>query len=347
MGSRDRRERRAAAYAGIKLSTTRKLAMNGWAAGIAIACLLMLAAPPTAQLGAAGWIAGAGIQVVSAAGWLALRLRPARVTFGVLLVVTWLLPLDIAAMQWLGGGWSAPYHELLLPALILGSAGLPPRRFAPFAVAVVALALAPALYAPDSEALLGMLAELAVWSFVIGALAVLMARIRGQARLARSDQLTRLANRRALDELFDGPRTGVVTLGIGDLDGFKQINDRHGHLAGDECLVAVGQTLARCARASDQTFRWGGDEFAVLLPGTSGEAARPLFERLEAAISEHVRDPDGAPIRITFGWASGDAATDLRTLTEAADAALLARKPRRGQAATARSPIRSASTSSR
>jgi diguanylate cyclase (GGDEF)-like protein len=174
-----------------------------------------------------------------------------------------------------------------------------------------------------------MVAELAVWSFVVGALSVLMARIRGQARLARSDQLTQLANRRALDELFETPRTGAVTLGIGDLDGFKQVNDRHGHLAGDACLAAVAQTLAGHARASDQVFRWGGDEFAVLLPGTIGEPARLVFERLEAAVPEQVRDPDGTPVRITFGWASGDAGTDLRTLTESADAALLARKPRR------------------
>ena len=60
-----------------------------------------------------------------------------------LLLVTWLLPVDLAAMQWLAGGWSAPYHELYLPALILGSAGLPLRRFAPFAAAVLVLALLP------------------------------------------------------------------------------------------------------------------------------------------------------------------------------------------------------------
>jgi diguanylate cyclase (GGDEF)-like protein len=329
MGSRARRERRVAAYAGIRLSTIRTLALNGWAAGIVIAVLLMIPAPPTAQLGDAGWIVGIGIQAASAAGWLAFRLHAERVTFGVLLVVTWLLPIDLAAMQWLAGGWSAPYHELYLPALILGSAGLPPRRFAPFALAVVGLALLPALYAPDADHLLGMVAELAVWSFVVGALSVLMARIRGQARLARSDQLTQLANRRALDELFEAPRTGVVTLGIGDLDGFKQINDRHGHLAGDACLAGVAQALTRCARASDQVFRWGGDEFAVLLPGTSGDAAWMVFARLEAAVAEQVRAPDGTAVRITFGWASGDAATDLRTLTEAADAALLTRKPRR------------------
>jgi diguanylate cyclase (GGDEF)-like protein len=324
-----RNRRRAAAYAGISLSTTRALALNGWAAGIVIACGLMVFAPPTARLGAAGWVAGIGIQALSLAGWTAVRLRPRAVTFGTLLVITWLLPLDLAAMQWLGGGWSAPYHELFLPALILGSAGLPMRRFIPFGVTVALLALLPALYVPGRDGLTEMLAELAVWAFVIGSLSVLMERIRGQARLARSDPLTRLANRRALEEQFEVPRTGVITLGVGDLDDFKRVNDRHGHLAGDACLTSVADTLAEHARATDQVFRWGGDEFAVLLPGTPGEAAAVVFERLEAAVADRVHDPDGAAVRITFGWAStdGDTDLDLRTLTERADAALRDRKP--------------------
>jgi diguanylate cyclase (GGDEF)-like protein len=321
------------AYAGISLSTTRALALNGWAAGIVIACGLMPFAPPTAQLGAAGWALGIGIQALSLAGWTALWLRPQAVTFGVLLAVTWLLPLDLAAMQWLGGGWSAPYHELFLPALILGSAGLPLRRFVPFGVTVTLLALLPALYAPDRDALTEMLTELAVWAFVVGSLSVLMERIRGQARLARSDSLTRLANRRALEEQFDVPRTDVITLGIGDLDDFKRINDRHGHLAGDACLTSVAETLTEHSRATDQVFRWGGDEFAVLLPGTPGEAAAAVLERLEAAVAERVRDPGGAAVRITFGWACSEGVgdCDLRTLTERADAALLRRKPARSR----------------
>jgi diguanylate cyclase (GGDEF)-like protein len=322
-------QRRAAAYAGISLSTTRALTLNGWAAGIVIACGLMAFAPPTAQLGAAGWIAGIGIQALSLVGWAAFRRRPQAVTFGTLLVVTWLLPIDLAAMQWLGGGWSAPYHELFLPALILGSAGLPMRRFIPFAVTVALLALLPALYAPGSDGLTEMVVELAVWAFVIGSLSVLMERIRGQARLARSDPLTRLGNRRALEEQFEAPGTAVTTLGVGDIDDFKRINDRHGHLAGDACLTSVADTLAEHARATDQVFRWGGDEFAVLFPGAPGEAAAAVFERLEVAVAERVLDPDGAAVRITFGWAStdGDTEPDLRALTERADAALRHRKP--------------------
>jgi diguanylate cyclase (GGDEF)-like protein len=318
-------------YAGIMIKNVRRLAASGWAAGIVITCLLMVPAPPTAQLGGWGWPAGIGVQALSAAGLIALKWRPERFGFRALLVVTWLLPIDLGIMQWLAGGWSAPYDELLLSALILGSAGLPPRRFAPFAAATVLVALAPALYAPDRDGLLRMVAELGVWAFVIGALTVLMVGVRGQARLARRDQLTQLANRRALNERFDSPRTGTLVLGIGDLDGFKQINDRYGHLAGDACLSQVAAALESESRAGDQVFRWGGDEFAVLLSAATPEYAQLVFERLEATVPTVVTDPSGTPISITFGWATGGPETDLRMLTEQADEALLARKLRRSE----------------
>jgi len=311
----------------------RRLAANGWTAGIVLACVLMIFAPPTAQIGAWGWAAGLGIQALSAAGCFA-YVRSRTISPRLLLVITWLLPVDIAAMQWLGGGWSAPYHELLLLSLILGSASMSMRRFAPIAIAVAALALAPAVYAPDPDALVGVVTELVVWLFVSSALAMLMTRVRGQAKLARRDPLTRLGNRRAFDERF-AATTGEVVLGIGDLDGFKAINDVHGHLLGDTCLTAVGATLARHARREDEVFRWGGDEFAVLLPATPADAAGDVFARLEAAVASEVFDPTGAPVAITFGWAAGGPGSDLRTLTEAADAALRARKTPRPRRAAA------------
>jgi diguanylate cyclase (GGDEF)-like protein len=286
----------------------------------------MIPAPPTAQFGEWGWAAGVGVQALSASCLLLFIRYGRRSGARVLLAITWLLPVDLGVMQWLGGGWDAPYNELLLPALILGSTWLPPRRFGVFAAGVALIALLPALYAPDPDGLLGMIAALAVWLFVTTALSMLMARIRGQARLARSDQLTRLANRRALDEIFELPRTGSLVLAIGDLDSFKQINDRHGHLAGDACLTAVADVLSRNARSGDQVFRWGGDEFAVLLPDSTAEAASAVIERLESAVRDAVRDPDGAPVEITFGWAAGRPETDLMTLTERADELLLTRK---------------------
>jgi diguanylate cyclase (GGDEF)-like protein len=309
----------------------RRLAANGWAAGILLACLLMIPAPPTAQIGAWGWAAGIGIQAASLAGRIALG-RSRRVGRTMIVVITWVLPVDLAVMQWLGGGWQAPYHELFLLSLILGSAWMSARRFVPFAVVVAALALAPAVYAPDAGATLGVVTELVVWLFVSSALAVLMARVRGQARLARRDPLTKLGNRRAFDERFTQAHAADIVLAIGDLDGFKQVNDVHGHLAGDACLRDVAAVLAAHARRGDAVFRWGGDEFAVLLSATPPDVAAEVFARLEAAVASEVVDPAGAPVAITFGWAAGTPDTTLRGLTEAADEALLARKrarPRR------------------
>jgi diguanylate cyclase (GGDEF)-like protein len=322
------------AYEAISLRGIKELAMRGWAAGIVLACVLMIFAPPTAQIGAAGWPAGITIQALSALGLILFVRHKQRAGFGVLLVITWALPIDLAMMQWLAGGWSAPYHELLLPALILGSAGLPPRRFAVFAGGVVVIAMLPAVYAPDRQALLGIVTELSVWLFVATALAMLMARVRGQARLARSDSLTGLANRRALDELLARPRHQPVVLAIGDLDDFKRINDDHGHLAGDACLASVAGALSRGVRPDDRVFRWAGDEFAVLLPGATALEAETLLDRLETAVRETVCDPTGMPVEITFGWAAGAAGADPRDLTDQADTMLLERKAarKRGEA---------------
>jgi diguanylate cyclase (GGDEF)-like protein len=323
-----------AAPAATSQKAIRRLAANGWAVGIVLACLLMIPAPPTARIGAWGWAAGVGIQGLSLAGRVAFG-RRRHMSPRLLLVITWLLPIDIAAMQWLAGGWRAPYHELFLLSLILGAAWMNVRRFAPYAVLVVALAVAPAVYAPDADRLLGVVTELTVWLFVSTALAMLMARVRGQAHLARRDPLTKLGNRRAFDERFAQPRTADVVLGIGDLDAFKAINDRHGHLAGDACLREVAAVLAAHARSDDAVFRWGGDEFAVLLPAAPPAVAGEVFARLEAAVAREVSGPDGEPVGITFGWAAGAPDTTLGALTEAADAALLARKRARPRAVAA------------
>jgi diguanylate cyclase (GGDEF)-like protein len=109
--------------------------------------------------------------------------------------------------------------------------------------------------------------------------------------MAITDPLTGVPNRRQVLELGqrlmqrchqDGLPYAIVLL---DLDGFKQINDRFGHTAGDRALCTVTQTLRRFIRPNDHVGRYGGEEFAVILPGADTVEAGAVAERLRAAVA--------------------------------------------------------------
>ena len=151
-----------------------------------------------------------------------------------------------------------------------------------------------------------------------------------ELRQGRRDPLTSLLNRRAFEErlpveLARAARSGrPLTLCLLDLDGFKGVNDRLGHPAGDEVLRAVGAILSR-SRVADDCFRIGGDEFAILMPETSAAEARVAAERLVEQVSDR-KLGDGA-IGVSFGIASGSD-RDGAALVTAADRELLATKDR-------------------
>jgi diguanylate cyclase (GGDEF)-like protein len=138
--------------------------------------------------------------------------------------------------------------------------------------------------------------------------------------LADHDPLTRLLNRRAFVERLDGEvaratRHGhSLALALGDLDGFKELNDRFGHVAGDEALHEFARTLQSALRKGDEAFRIGGDEFALLLPDATESDARAALQRVsEQAVN----------VRASFGVAScPEHAGDPDTLFRLADAAL-------------------------
>ena len=115
------------------------------------------------------------------------------------------------------------------------------------------------------------------------------------AERAVRDPLTGLANRALLEERLRGTlardsRTGGTTgLLFLDLDGFKEVNDRHGHAVGDAVLRAVATRLTTAVRPSDTVARLGGDEFVVLAEGTTEEGMTPLVERLTSAVRKPVR----------------------------------------------------------
>ena len=148
---------------------------------------------------------------------------------------------------------------------------------------------------------------------------------------AQTDALTKLANRRSLDERLDDEVERARRLGtnlsfvIADLDGFKQINDRHGHTTGDAVLQAVARVFAETVRELDLAARYGGEELALVLPGTPLIGARRLAERIRAAVQAlALKTVDGEPIEVTlsFGASSFPTHADATELVEAADTAL-------------------------
>lgn len=149
-------------------------------------------------------------------------------------------------------------------------------------------------------------------------------------RLAATDALTRLPNRRAFDarlaaELALGARQGrTCALVSVDFDDLKAVNDRLGHAAGDAALIELARTLRRSMRAEDTAFRVGGDEFALLLPGAGADDAAELVTRIRAALASAA-----TPTSASFGIAVGPAdVQDAEGLLGAADAAMYRDKGR-------------------
>jgi len=116
-----------------------------------------------------------------------------------------------------------------------------------------------------------------------------LARLTNQAQ---TDGLTNLANRRALDERLDDEVDHAKRLGtnvafvIADIDNFKSINDSYGHQAGDEVLRRVARTFAEAVRELDLPGRYGGEEIALVLPGTNLTGARALAEKIRRSLEE-------------------------------------------------------------
>ncbi len=150
--------------------------------------------------------------------------------------------------------------------------------------------------------------------------------------LAEHDPLTRLYNRRAFNQRLRVEATRARRYGtpfalvVLDVNGFKRINDRHGHLAGDAALARVADLLNTQLRAPDAAFRIGGDEFALVLTEIELDEVTPVVRRIAAHLSE-VSTAEGHAVSASFGVAVfGGAIQDEETLLRLADAAMYAAK---------------------
>jgi diguanylate cyclase (GGDEF)-like protein len=168
-------------------------------------------------------------------------------------------------------------------------------------------------------------------------------------RQALVDGLTGLANRRQCEETLEDELARVDRFGgslavvVADLDWFKDINDRHGHPAGDAVLHEFAVLLQETVRDVDLAGRWGGEEFVLVLPGTDVAGGAQLAERVRTALAARtVLAVDGSQIPVTasFGVAAIPPAKTASELFAAADAAMYqAKRAGKNRVETAREPV--------
>ncbi len=281
-----------------------------WAAGEAVFLVALLTVPPAVSRQAV-------LTVVEGAGFLALvvvaegrrRLPPWTAE-----ACTWLCQLVVGGVVWAYGAQSAPFALFWLWFVVYASWFLPWRRAAG-QVALVAVLYGSALAVDGGGGLAGLQWALTVATLVVVCTLVAVVRHRFDALVERladtaaTDRLTGLGNRHTFDELverqFELARRAneSLTLVLGDLDGFKAVNDRFGHRAGDEVLRRMAAVLSEHCRVSEPPMRLGGDEFAFVLVATDAVVAHHFAERIRLAVRvEFAADP--IPVTISLGLAS-------------------------------------------
>ncbi len=151
--------------------------------------------------------------------------------------------------------------------------------------------------------------------------------------LAKMDPLTEALNRHAFHSLLRHPEQGTDTMTSGsvaviDIDNLKPINDTFGHTTGDKAIRAVARAMRSLIRADDMLFRWGGDEFLVLMFKLPEEEANRRLSKLNQMLEENCRRWKGMPVVVTVshGVAGFASLTELGQAIEAADQAMYAQR---------------------
>jgi len=330
-------------YAVVDMPAARRIGGILWLVGWAITVILLPFAPPTDHLDGAGWAMTAGALLVTLVLVYRMLRKPENVTWNELLLSSYLAVAMIMLLQWLGGR-GAPYQELFLLSVVYTAAVHPPRRLLPYGAAFTAAACAPLIYGSSTgPERLHLLTELGLWLAIAGVTLLFISTVRAnrlgmlaEERAARAqarvDPLTGLGNRRAFDEALAGAVAGArradrpFSVVIADLAGFKRVNDTFGHLEGDRCLQQVADALRDTVRGPDACFRWGGDEFALVLPSTDHVDADHVAERVRDAVERAVVLPTGIALQVHYGTAEFEDGMDAIGLLRAADAALIAAK---------------------
>ncbi|RIK73713.1 MAG: hypothetical protein DCC68_24410 [Planctomycetota bacterium] len=151
---------------------------------------------------------------------------------------------------------------------------------------------------------------------------------------ARTDSLTDLPNRRAMDEELARRyaqwqrRRGSLSFLLMDVDHFKQLNDEHGHPAGDAVLRKLAEVLKKSARTMDMVARYGGEEFGVIMPDTDLMAGKAAAERMRTAVNacEFKHQEKRLPVTVSVGLAELMVGEDHAGLVDRADTAMYAAK---------------------
>jgi len=331
--------RREDPYAGGDIALARKLDGLLTVTGTVVALMLIPLAPPTHAIGNAGWFVAGVVALVGCASTIYDKVKPGGRTWVAMLAWNYVGVAQIAVVQWLAGV-HAPYRDLFMLSTVFVGGIHPPRRLIPFLAIVNAITIAPLFFTPWDPMLTGeVMALVLLWSSLslMASIANMNARLHriGSVEaeaLARADALAGLGNRRAFDEaliaeIARARRVGSpLSLVLADLNDFKEINDVHGHLAGDDCLREVAGVIRDEVRLHDHCFRWGGDEFAAILTESDGAAAARIAERITTAVAERCRQPDGEPLTIGAAHAELTDAMTADDLLAEADAALIALK---------------------
>lgn len=317
-----------------------------WLAATFSTPVLLLLFPPTAVAPTAGWTVGWAWAAFHA---VVLAVVSRRRTTGVgLLYAAGLVDIALlAVVQWLAGGWSTPYHLFVFVNVYAIAVSQPAIRTALATPLALLATFAPVAYGGTDGRVGDVVVAAGLWGILCWLatdVTSVVARQRRQLeRAATHDLLTGLGNRRAfaahVEGLLEHARSdgGAALVGIGDLDLFKDVNDRHGHLAGDECLRATARALVDACRAEDRgavAYRWGGDEFVVVLalarPQDAEAVSGRISERL-AVIETPAADVPG--VGLTFGWCLWDGHATGERAVELADRQLIGRKTERRGAA--------------